>query len=560
MRRFSSIALVAAASAVSSCNDVSDDVAEEQGREELAPLADQPFIVHPSLKGSLMKKVLASSGGIRVCLRGSGVNNSTRDGYKAQVRNAMTAWVHAMRPVSSVPLLKVDDSMVKFDCTGSADLTVNWSWRAHSKDPCEPNPTAWDSATGCRRAFVGSDLRSVYLYAAHNNPGAFPYYNIVLHEFGHVFGLGDPYSSDDSGFSVCDPGQRDSLMCDVEVAGLRTDDRAGIQEAFCAVFPDQCKLRFAKDYDFCTGATEAVHLADFNNDGRTDVLCHDRASGHQRVLLSTGTGFRDGTADGLSNTTEAFCDAKLDTLHVTDFDGNGRADLVCHQGRYPGALKVSLVGKGGSFGATTMSQPLEYCLAPSTLHFGRFNNDNRADFLCIAPGGGPVLVLQSESGLFEGAIWATTEFCTENKAGPFLRDFDGDGLTDALCVGASSSTLALASLSKVELNPAWTREKSCEYGQLRAVGRFDSDVTADLLCRNPDSAETFVELSFGKDWFRGYSRFWELDWCRGSGDTLLAGDFNGNGRDELLCHERATGTLRIAYPATGEETSRGSSP
>ena len=38
-----------------------------------------------------------------------------------------------------------------------------------------------------------------------------------------------------------------------------------------------------------------------------------------------------------------------------------------------------------------------------------------------------------------------------------------------------------------------------------------------------------------------------LGWCVADSEQLLIGDFNGDGRDDMLCHNRARGYKRMAF-------------
>ncbi|WXH31973.1 hypothetical protein WA016_05953 [Myxococcus stipitatus] len=38
-----------------------------------------------------------------------------------------------------------------------------------------------------------------------------------------------------------------------------------------------------------------------------------------------------------------------------------------------------------------------------------------------------------------------------------------------------------------------------------------------------------------------------MGWCHHSGSQLLTGDFNGDGRADLLCHDVSSGTKWFAY-------------
>ncbi|WP_338864792.1 FG-GAP repeat protein [Myxococcus stipitatus] len=54
-----------------------------------------------------------------------------------------------------------------------------------------------------------------------------------------------------------------------------------------------------------------------------------------------------------------------------------------------------------------------------------------------------------------------------------------------------------------------------------------------------------AETGSGFAGFVGWSI--EMGWCHHSGSQLLTGDFNGDGRADLLCHDVSSGTKWFAY-------------
>ena len=63
-------------------------------------------------------------------------------------------------------------------------------------------------------------------------------------------------------------------------------------------------------------------------------------------------------------------------------------------------------------------------------------------------------------------------------------------------------------------------------------------VSGVVLNANPAAAT----LSNGRtDWERN------MGWCHHSGAQLRLGDFNGDGRDDMLCHDTTNGYKWIAY-------------
>jgi hypothetical protein len=124
---------------------------------------------------------------------------------------------------------------------------------------------------------------------------------------------------------------------------------------------------------------------------------------------------------------------------------------------------------------------------------------------------------------------------------PFVGDFDGDGLDDIITfknqkgAGEGDVYVALSQPEKREfgLGLLWTNN-FCLRNEIPLIGDFNGDGRDDIVTFNRDTGKVYVALStvFG---FRGSRWQWHSDFCRGSNSTPLVGDFDGDGRDDIAC-------------------------
>ncbi len=188
------------------------------------------------------------------------------------------------------------------------------------------------------------------------------------------------------------------------------------------------------------------YLADFNGDGRADVLWQNedtqgRGLGNRDIWLSLddGTNYtivtNPGGHDGnFSNW----------TLRLADFDGDGFADLFMSDadiyGRSNGNRDILFnQGDGHAFGHVANPNGHDGTYQGRTPHFGDFNGDGKTDILW----NGEDIYGRSNG---QRAIWLSkgnwTHFETVANPGghngnfvgwmPRLADFNGDGKTDIL--------------------------------------------------------------------------------------------------------------------------------
>jgi hypothetical protein len=77
-----------------------------------------------------------------------------------------------------------------------------------------------------------------------------------------------------------------------------------------------------------------LYTGDSNGDEKTDLICHTASSGALDVDLSAGgsnpfVNVTDHRLRGpMPDTTQLFCD--VGSLEIADYDGDGRSDLLCH--------------------------------------------------------------------------------------------------------------------------------------------------------------------------------------------------------------------------------------
>jgi hypothetical protein len=78
----------------------------------------------------------------------------------------------------------------------------------------------------------------------------------------------------------------------------------------------------------------------------------------------------------------------------------------------------------------------------------------------------------------------------------------------------------------------------CPDGGQVLFGDFNRDRMTDLLCHYGNRNEVRYTYSNGGFGAWGFNTVW-TNYCTHSGSRLSVADFNGDGRDDLLCHDNA---------------------
>jgi RHS repeat-associated protein len=237
-------------------------------------------------------------------------------------------------------------------------------------------------------------------------------------------------------------------------------------------------------------------LGDFNGDGKTDVLAAWSATNNTAssvyVNASTGDGFAPALYSGLYLSSNAGLDLP------GDFNGDGKTDIfavssIANNGSATAYVNAST---GTGFSPTLHSNLyLNGTLAWNVL--GDFNGDGKMDVLAVwsvANNGLSSVYVNSSTGNGFSPTLHSGLYLNGNPGWNMLGDFNGDGKTDILA--------------------AWSATNS----------------TASAVYINYSTGNGFVPVHYGNMYLNS-TQAWNMP-----------GDFNGDGKTDLMAVSNATGT------------------
>jgi hypothetical protein len=264
---------------------------------------------------------------------------------------------------------------------------------------------------------------------------------------------------------------------------------------------------------------------DFNGDGRSDIVWRN-----DNGALTDWLGQANGSF--ALNDTAAYAQVPLawKVAGVGDFNGDGRSDIVWRNDN--GALTDWLGQSNGGFAINDSAAYAQVSLDWKVAGVGDFNGDGHSDVLWRNDNGALNDWLgQSNGGFAINNAAYTTAPTTWKVAG--VGDFNGDGRDDILWRndnGALTDWLGQAN-GGFALNDAAAYTTAPTSWRVAGVGDFNGDGRDDILWRNDNGALTDWLGQANGGFAINNAAYAEAPTAWKVADV---GDYNGDGRDDIL--------------------------
>jgi hypothetical protein len=288
-------------------------------------------------------------------------------------------------------------------------------------------------------------------------------------------------------------------------------------------------------------APRATH--DFSADCISDILLQNTGGGIAMWLLNSSAAIQ--SAIGVGSTTNVWT-----IIGQRDLNGDGKADILFRAN--DGSIAEWLMNGGTITSANGLGNPTT---AWNVVGTGDFNADGIGDILFRGGGTAVAICYMNSSGAIGSCVGVGSLTNDWTVAG--TGDFDGDGVWDILWFNNSSGGVA-----KWLMSPVGTIKSAVAVGSLPAgwslagTGDFNGDTISDiLLSAGLGDGSTAVAI-----WFMNASG--AISSAAGVG-TMAAGwtiaqtgDFNGDGRSDLLWYNSTSGGIATWLMSSATITSQ----
>ena len=277
----------------------------------------------------------------------------------------------------------------------------------------------------------------------------------------------------------------------------------------------------------------AVVTGDFNGDGKIDIAVADAAGNNISVLINNGGG-------GFNSAVVYNVGTDPLAIIAGDFTGHGKTDLAV--ANYKDNTITVLAGNGdGTFGGAqtfSVSPAANVGTGPNAIIGGDFNGDHKIDLAVSDAGGGVSILLSNGIGGF-GAAHVFAAGIT--PTGLVTGLFNGDTNLDLAVVNATGDNVSVL-LGAGDGSFGTPTNYAVGFGpQSITAADFNNDSKMDLAVVNTDSGSVSILSGRGDGSFSAATN----KSVGTSPQAVVAGDFNGDGSSDLAVVNHTDDTVSV---------------
>ena len=301
-------------------------------------------------------------------------------------------------------------------------------------------------------------------------------------------------------------------------------------------------------------APRSVAVGDFNGDGKPDFVTANFNGNSVTVLLGNGSGgFTAAAGSPFAVGTNP------QSLAVADFNGDGKPDIVT--ANFSGNSVTVLLGNGSGGFTAAAGSPFAVGISPVFVATGDFNGDGKLDIVTANSADNSISVLLGNgAGGFTAA--AGSPFAVgRNPQSVAVGDFNGDGKLDIVTANSADNSISVL-LGNGSGGFAAAPNSPFAVGaspQSVALRDFIGDGKLDIVTANMGNNSVTVLLGNGSG---GFAAAPNSPFAVGASPQSVAlGDFNGDGNLDIVAANSGDNTATLLLgDGTGGFTASAGSP
>jgi len=278
-------------------------------------------------------------------------------------------------------------------------------------------------------------------------------------------------------------------------------------------------------------------IADFDGDGRADVLWNNAATGEWLLWLMTANGFGSSVALGSVA-------PEWSVAGIADFNGDGQPDLLWENSR-DGECVLWLMN-GPRFGSSVSLGviPLNWTISGT----GDFNHDGHPDIVWTNSSNGERLLWLMDGTAYQSSLTLGIVPASLQISG--VGDFNGDGWADLVMTNTATNERSIwlmdgpvhaGTVSLGIVDPGWALRSPAPRAIALAKLDFNRDGQTDLAWENTATGEHYLWLMNRLDMTASvFVAALPVEWR-----LAASGDFDGDGQPDLVWENTATGERSV---------------
>ncbi|MES2774716.1 MAG: FG-GAP-like repeat-containing protein [Bacteroidota bacterium] len=276
--------------------------------------------------------------------------------------------------------------------------------------------------------------------------------------------------------------------------------------------------------------SQFVAIADFNNDGKQDMVVVNNFGSTFSVALGNGTG-------GFTVSPAIGTGVYPGSPAVVDINGDGKTDIVIPIGN-GSSLSVYMGDGAGNFVA---SASVPTGSGPKAAEFADFNNDGKADIAAVNTASKTIAIFLGNG---DGGFVETTPLSNGISPQAFaVCDFNNDGNQDIILSNSVTKTMSVFSGNGsggfVPVSTITLANQPFEF----TTGDFNRDDKTDIAVALYSNSLVAVRLGDGTGNFTAAA-----DITVGANPAIVkTGDFNGDGNADLAVTNYSANSVSIRF-------------